>query len=69
MTYDELLARIDFLDEVKDRWNGEELAVALRAVVELHKPKPNYISTDLMCDECRTDYPCKTIQAIKKELS
>ena len=66
MTHDELLAKINY------NWGkgaSEPNSLALRAVVKLHKPKPNYISTDLMCDECRTDYPCQTIQGIEKELA
>jgi hypothetical protein len=48
---------------------------ALRAVVELHKPK-NYIikgfeATESWCtgdSESLSPYPCATIQAIEKEL-
>ena len=45
---------------------------ALRAVVELHKPRDFYGTQ--VCDGCDTklnwqiDYPCSTIQAIEKEL-
>ena len=47
------------------------LVLALRAVVELHKPKP-YLG-DTACDNCTKSgfgylYPCPTIQAIEKEL-
>lgn len=77
MTHNELLARINYLDEIKDKWNGEELATALRAVVELHKPWENWYEgndeiTD--CKECSdlisdsVSYPCDTIKAIEKEL-
>ena len=69
MKHDELLARIDYLDEVKDRWNGEELAVALRALVELHKPVEFSPAWKPKCDYCEIFYPCLTIQTIKKGLS
>ena len=53
----------------------EDVVTALRAVVELHKPK-NYILkegevTEKWCTgdtETLTKYPCPTIQAIEKEL-
>ena len=67
MTHDELLAKVS---NYKDAGLGS--LVALRAVVELHKPltTPNNFTH---CPECQYgsasgSYPCKTIQAIKKEL-
>lgn len=79
MTHDELLVKIDGLNYlgrvgyISSIWN------ALRAVVELHKPM--FIETEggefALCSDCsrRVDlpgygiqYPCKTIQAIEKEL-
>jgi len=79
MTHDELLAKLDELDH-SCSVVGITVA-ALRAVVELHKPNKTggcsaeYIdchsSSGLHCDEsCNTYvvYPCKTIQAIEKEL-
>jgi len=76
--HDKLLAKID------DNWTGElansDLAIALRAVVELHKPFMwNSNNPQLSCTACNkiTDdgdimpapYPCPTIQAIEKELA
>lgn len=47
---------------------------ALRAVVELHKNNGskytlayNQVAIEL-CEYCRDEYPCPTIQAIEKEL-
>jgi hypothetical protein len=77
MTHDELLARIAKLS-ITPETNvvPSELATALMAVVELHKPypsKPHKPDGVLLCREC-TDYstanwPCATIQAIEKELA
>jgi hypothetical protein len=65
-------------EEFSFRTSHEELLIkvskesdALRAVVELHKPKP-YLG-DTACDNCTKSgfgylYPCPTIQAIEKEL-
>ena len=70
MTHDELLAICDNYS-FKD---SAEPVKALRAVVELHKPRKisrQQDKIDLRCREC-TDgfepYPCPTIQAIEKEL-
>jgi len=69
MTHDELLAEINLASI------GEyaSLAVALIAVVELHKPmfwKNLGNDTDgYKCEICEgNSYPCLTIQAIEKEL-
>jgi hypothetical protein len=69
MTHDELLAKINY------NWGkgaSEPNSLALRAVVELHKPltTPNNFTH---CPECQYgsaagSYPCPTIQAIEKEL-
>lgn len=74
MTHDELLARIAKLS-ITPETNvvPSELATALMAVVELHKPypsKPHKPDGVLLCREC-TDYstanwPCATIKAIEK---
>ena len=79
MTNDELTLRIIELsgDDTKN-W---KFYPALRAVVELHKPKEeedgklwcehevcyNHIEF-LERDDCDCSYPCPTIQAIEKEL-
>ena len=82
MTHDELLAEVIRLEEVLEDSTGMK---ALRAVVELHKPKyweniydSSWNGND--CSVCVTDgnledpssripYPCPTIQAIEKELA
>ena len=64
MTHDELLAKIDSFTCCSGAHE-----IALRAVVELHKPELD----GLICGECTASesewYPCPTIQAIKKELA
>jgi hypothetical protein len=72
MTHEELLARIAKLS-ITPETNvvPSQLATALMAVVELHKPKP-YLG-DTACDNCTKSgfgylYPCPTILAIEKEL-
>ena len=69
MTHDELLAEIN----LASRGEYASLAVALIAVVELHKPmlwKNLDNDTDgYKCQVCKgNSYPCPTIQAIEKEL-
>lgn len=68
--HDELLALIN--DEIKvcapecmkHQWDNVPW-VALRAVVELHKPNEHSSNKYCNCDE---PWPCFTIQAIEKEL-
>ena len=84
MTHDELLAyinkEIDQAVWTKEYYPFKSLQ-ALRAVVELHKPKEedgklwcehevcyNHIEF-LERDNCDCSYPCPTIQAIEKALS
>ena len=76
MTHDELLDKIRNKSELEDCW------MALQKVVELHKPTKDGLGcsaeyldchsrSGLSCDEyCNTyvSYPCRTIQAIEKEL-
>ena len=71
MTHDELLIETNRRLQIA-LYNGDIPALhALRAVVELHKP---LTSNDFIyCPECQYGsqaggYPCKTIQAIEKEL-
>ena len=73
MTHDELLAKIEATIDVeyfKESWLG---LLALRAVVELHKPQDitlpdgSWGENCCVCDNGWT-YPCRTIQAIEKEL-
>lgn len=71
MTHDELLDRIAQKGlEPHGNVMPTHLVLALRAVVELHKPEG--LATDLKCYECQgldaVDWPCPTIQAIEKEL-
>ena len=78
MTHDELLAMIDTLEA---SYTDYPSYLALRAVVELHKPKEE--DGKLWCehevcydhieflerDNCDCFYPCPTIQAIEKALT
>jgi hypothetical protein len=72
MTHDELLAKLDGQIAGSKAIGCEcpacDNAIALRAVVELHKPELDR----LICGECTASesewYPCPTIRAIEKEL-
>ena len=79
MTHDELLAKINFKIEDctcegwgNNCWENENIPwKALRAVVELHHPELLFMTYE--CYGCTTavhsiPYPCRTIQAIEKEL-
>ena len=78
MTHDELLAKINEKEPGTLTYSNGELfhstrrliswQLALRAVVELHKPQEKLPNT---CQECDYygDWPCSTIQAIEKELN
>lgn len=61
MTHEELLKDIDDQEFAYDN-----LASALRAVVELHSPVEEPEGLD--CGYCASAYPCPTIEAIEKEL-
>jgi hypothetical protein len=74
MTHDELLAKID-----NYTCCSEAHELALRAVVELHKPIistafPEFLGICLACTPLSLNfyeairYPCPTIQTIEKEL-
>ena len=75
MTHDELLKQVGYEVELAEMQYLQELlepVKALRAVVELHKPLTSNNFT--YCPECQYGsqaggYPCKTIQAIEKELN
>ena len=74
MTYDELLATIDSSYNRTDDDAGR-MKLALRAVVELHKPAPIHNTPWFCCSVCThntdkdlTPYPCPTIQAIEGQL-
>jgi hypothetical protein len=62
MTYDELLVKIN--EAGINSFEVDSYAwIALRAVVELHKPDYE------MCMTCElTEYPCLTIKTIEKAL-
>ena len=74
MTHEELLAKID--EGGARAFQVDSYGwIALRAVVELHKPinNPNFPDSDIWCWQCAdgrgyAKYPCPTIQAIEKEL-
>ena len=59
-------------DELKEKLSNAyhtPLYLALRAVVELHKPTPEAVFvSEIECKPCDSAYPCPTIQAIEKEL-
>ena len=69
MTHDELLANINS-PQFQNSRTLETPYLALRAVVELHKGQSDLVSSLVgkVCYPCRTNYPCKTIKAIEKEL-
>ena len=75
MTHDELLDRIAQAGlEPHGNVMPTHLVLALRAVVELHKPYQHEVVSYVFCMGCTIDldlappYPCETIQAIEKEL-
>ena len=69
MTHDELLDRIAQAGlEPHGNIMPTHLVLALRAVVELHKPTVLISPNEIRCDDCLDEYPCPTIQAIEKEL-
>ena len=75
MTHEQLVTRLENQIETSKAIGCNccacDNALALRAVVELHKPNqtPDWLPTkeELMC-WCAHIYPCPTIQAINKEL-
>ena len=71
MTYEELLAKIQFS---RDDFNYVTPHNALQAVVELHEPINSI--RGFVCRHCFSDalnrnelYPCLTIETIEKELA
>ena len=73
MTHEELLAKIGEPADEGYEYCDIIFNKALRAVVELHKPILRGLSTfcNLGCNDeggYLEPYPCKTIQAIEKEL-
>ena len=71
MTHDELLAKIDTLEA---RYTDYPTYLALRAVVELHKPLNSLWYKQIICESCQEGndypitYPCPTIEAIKEQI-
>jgi hypothetical protein len=70
MTHDELLQKMADIAHTKDAHEARnDYLLALRAVVELHKPyTPEFGGGFDYCWACDGAYPCPTIQAIEKEL-
>ena len=80
MTHDELLALInDEIEVCEPECNQHQQInapwLALRAVVELHKPFTNHFNI-IICSLCINSkiikehfYPCSTIQAIERKLT
>ncbi len=72
MTHDELLKKVtEVWNWYEDQEPFKEVApylLALRAVVELHKPEHSIAG--YRCTHCTLEitYPCPTIQTIEKEL-
>ena len=66
MKHDELLAKVDTLEA---RYTDYPTYLALRAVVELHRPEAQEHGEYEKCWNCSLLYPCPTIQAIEKELN
>ena len=65
MTHEELLAKIDHMWDDDFDYVIQQNRKALRAVVELHEP----LKIDANWCNCDSQYPCKTIQTIEKELN
>ena len=65
----------DLLEDINRRlnvsyYNGDpQSMVALRNVVQLHKPFEIDREGNYNCQECEWEYPCETIKSIEKELS
>ena len=83
MTHEELLDKIENIEYWQEQYAGKTFMKALRAVVEMHRPaldsEMNEFSDNETpgCAGCgfdfnygtwETNYPCRTIQAIDKEL-
>lgn len=71
MNQEELLQKLADIAHNKDAHEARnDYLLALRAVVELHKPNPEPKDSPFKdhCRACGKAYPCKTIQAIEKEL-
>jgi hypothetical protein len=76
MTHDELLSNINKeIDEkafIPERYYPTRYLIALRAVVELHKPQDITLPNGEWGSNCQRcdgwQYPCPTIQSIEKEL-
>ena len=82
MTHDELLAKIVEKEPGTLTYSNGEIwhstrklvswQLALREVVELHKPSTEARNTHTknpICNNCIEEYPCPTIQAIEKEIT
>lgn len=71
MAHDELLAKLSNDENGYAGSTPLQRLSALRAVVELHKPLgdcDDECCGPIGCWGCTDSYPCRTIQAIEKEL-
>jgi hypothetical protein len=76
MTHDELLAKIDKIEEDACWYQQSDgrcddmhdVIRAFRAVVELHRPEEQDHKQYKKCWNCNLVYPCPTVQSIEKEL-
>ena len=71
MTHDELLAKINEIENIETYKSYRQFIAATRAVVELHKPNEYgkcYCNADQYDGTSLMNWPCETIQAIEKEL-
>ena len=70
LTHEELLAKIKTPNEFLGvKYAPDWQHVALRAVVELHKPNEEGFCSACFVSVVHFPYPCPTIQAIEKELT
>jgi hypothetical protein len=69
MTHDKLLVKLMVMDaDESEQTRLSKTTQALRLIVELHTADFGTPQEDVVCDYCKSIYPCLTIQAIEKEL-
>jgi hypothetical protein len=66
MTHDELKVLIEEKFNNQSPLHDAQIVNSLYRVVELHKMVETI--NKVLCEDCVTDYPCPTIQAIEKEI-
>lgn len=73
MTYEELLEKFTDYEAHFDQVQDEPRVFdTLRSIVELHYPKPYAQDTQYPfdgCAGCGREYPCPTIETIKRKLT